>query len=97
MCLVVAMCGVVAAHANSTVKFDIVQQSKTYVTITGTGVRMRYGPGLNYGYYKDARGNTMSPKKGERLVCIGETSDWYKVKYANGVYYIFKQYAKKVR
>ncbi len=93
MCLVVAMCGVVAAHANSTAKFDIVQQSKTYVTITGTGVRMRYGPGLNYGYYKDARGNSMSPKKGERLELLGQDGDWYEVRFGQDVAYVFKQYA----
>lgn len=65
--------------------------------ITGTGVRLRKGPGLDYDYLKWKDGTTRGPKKGERVVCIGETSDWYKVKYANGEYYIFKQYAKKVK
>lgn len=93
MCMVVVLCGAVTAHANSTVKYDNMQQSKTYVTITGVGVRMRYGPGLDYGYYKDARGNTISPKKGEKLELLGQDGDWYEVRFGQDVAYVFKQYA----
>lgn len=71
--------------------------SASMVEVTGTGVRLRKGPGLNYDFLKGKNGSIRGPKKGERLVCIGETSDWYKVKYANGTYYIFKQYAKKLK
>ena len=52
---------------------------------------------IDYDYLKWKDGTVRGPKKGERVVCVGEESDWYKVKYANGVYYIFKQYAKKVK
>ncbi len=70
---------------------------QTKLMVTGTGVRLRLGPGLDYDYLKWKDGTVRGPKKGERVVCVGEESDWYKVKYANGVYYIFKQYAKKVK
>lgn len=91
--VLMALCGSFATVQASTVaKYDAVQQSR-YVTITGTGVRLRYGPGLDYGYYKDARGNTISPKKGTKLELIGEDGDWYEVRYGQDVAYVFKQYA----
>jgi len=70
---------------------------QTYLMVTGNGVRLRKGPGLDYDFLKWKDGTVRGPKKGERVVCLGETSDWYKVRYANGEYYIFKQYAKKVK
>ncbi len=74
-----------------------VAQKSNYVLVTGTGVRLRMGPGLNYDYLKWENGGARGPKKGEKLVCVGETNDWYKVRYAKGEYYIFKQYAKRVK
>ena len=57
LCLVV-MLGMSASSAFAATSIDEVCQTGNYVTITGTGVRMRYGPGLDYGYY------STSPKKG---------------------------------
>ena len=55
MVMLMVCCGSVATvNAATVTKYDAVQQSR-YVTITGTGVRLRYGPGLDYGYYKDAK------------------------------------------
>ena len=91
--MVMVCCGSVATIQAATVtKYDAVQQSR-YVTITGTGVRLRYGPGLDYGYYKDARGNTISPKKGSKLELLGQDGDWYEVRYGQDVAYVFKPYA----
>ena len=67
------------------------------ILVTGNGVRLRKGPGLNYDYLKWQDGTIRGPKKGEKLICTGETTDWYKVKYANSEYYLFKQYGKKVK
>lgn len=67
------------------------------VQITGTGVRLRFGPGLNYGYLVWENGATRSPKKGEKLTYLGDYGDWYKVLYAGSEFYVFKQYAKLVR
>ncbi len=88
MCLVMLLgMSVATANASTLLSVDEVQQG-SYVTITGTGVRMRYGPGLNYGYYGT------SPKKGTRLQLLGEDGDWYQVRYGQNVAYVFKQYAK---
>ncbi|GEM_PF-557710 len=84
----------VTAQADNSFVVEEINQSEQFVTITGTGVRMRFGPGLNYGYYKNANGTTMSPKKGTKLQLLGQTGDWYEVKYGNDVAYVFKQYAK---
>ena len=67
------------------------------VQITGTGVRLRFGPGLDYGYLVWENGATRSPKKGEKLTYLGEYGDWYKVVYAGSEFYVFKSYAKLVR
>ena len=89
LCLMAMLCLMcINASAATTPSFDEINQENTYVTITGTGVRMRYGPGLNYGYYKT------SPKKGAKLLLLGQSGDWYEVQWGNDVAYVFKQYAK---
>ncbi len=67
------------------------------VQITGTGVRLRFGPGLDYGFLVWENGATRSPKKGEKLTYLGESGDWYKVLYAGSEFYVFKKYAKLVK
>ncbi len=67
------------------------------VQITGTGVRLRFGPGLDYGYLVWENGATRSPEKGEKLTYLGEEGDWYKVSYAGSEFYVFKSYAKLVK
>ena len=80
LCLMAMLCLMcINASAATTPSFDEINQENTYVTITGTGVRMRYGPGLNYGYYKT------SPKKGAKLLLLGQSGDWYEVQWGNEV------------
>ena len=67
------------------------------VQITGTGVRLRFGPGLDYGYLVWENGAARTPKKGEKLTYLGEEGDWYKVQYAGSEFYVFKSYAKLVK
>lgn len=98
MCLML-MLGMfsVSANANTLLSVDEIDQTGSYVTITGTGVRMRFGPGLNYGYYQNANGTARSPKKGTKLPLLGSSGDWYEVQFGQDVAYVFKQYAKVSR
>ncbi len=93
LCLLVMLLGHTSVMmAGTTTKFESIQQAGQTVTVTGTGVRLRYGPGLNYDYLKWKDGSTRSPKKGEKLQLVGQSGDWYQVKYAGQELYIFKQY-----
>ena len=93
LCMVLMLlCQTSSMQANTTIKFDNVQQAGQTVTVTGTGVRLRYGPGLNYDYLKWKDGSTRCPKKGEKLQLVGQSGDWYQVKYAGQDLYLFKQY-----
>ena len=93
-CLLVMMGMSITVHATTMADLAAVEQGKTYVTITGTGVRLRFGPGLDYGYYKNSKGVAISPQKGEKMELLGESGDWYEVRYVDEVAYVFKQYAK---
>ena len=83
MGLMLGMSFVNAVAAPVTV-VDEVQQDNNYVVITGVGVNMRKGPGLNYGVYPT------KPNKGAKLTCLGESGDWYKVAWGKGTAYVFK-------
>ena len=65
-----------------------------YVTVTGTNVRLRMGPSLSSETLTNANGVNIHPNKGERLECIGQSGDFYKVIYQGYTVYISKQYAK---
>ena len=58
------------------------------VVVNGVGVRLRFGPGLNYGYLTWANGQNRAPAKGTRLEYIDETSEWYHVRYQGQAYYL---------
>ena len=58
------------------------------VRITGTGVHLRRGPGLDYSYAN------YRPYNGQKLVYLGQCGDWYKVRYNGNVYFVFKQYGQ---
>ncbi len=63
------------------------------VVINGVGVRLRFGPGLDYGYLTWANGATRAPKKGARLTYVGETSEWYQVRYLGHDFYVSKEFS----
>lgn len=67
--------------------------AKTFVVINGVGVRLRFGPGTNYGYLTWANGQTRAPQKGARLEYISETSGWYRVKYLGQEFYVSKDFS----
>ncbi len=64
-----------------------------YVKVTGTNVRLRHQPSLQGAIHKDAKGNTVYPKKGEVLESYGEFGDFYKVNYNGTELFISKQFA----
>lgn len=65
----------------------------TKVVIDGTGVRFRISPSLYSGYLTWENGTTRSVSKGTRLTYLGETDDWYKVKYLGQVFYVSKEFS----
>ncbi|MBO7338038.1 MAG: SH3 domain-containing protein [Paludibacteraceae bacterium] len=71
---------------------EALAQSKV-VVISGTGVRLRLGPGTDYNYLTNDKGDQISPSKGAKLEYQGEYGDWYRVKFSNGSYYVSKDFA----
>ncbi|MBO7610555.1 MAG: hypothetical protein J6S96_10200 [Muribaculaceae bacterium] len=64
-----------------------------YVTITGTSVRLRMKPSLQSETLTTSAGVNIHPKKGEKLECLGDAGDFYKVKYKGKVVYVSKKFA----
>ena len=75
---------------------DESNQGNRYVQVTGVGVRLRKGPGLNYEFLKNRKGQQVSPQRGAHLLVVGEEPEWWYVKYNNGYYYISKQFTRLV-
>lgn len=65
-----------------------------YVTVTGTSVRLRLQPSLQSETLTTSKGVNIHPKKGEKLECLGQSGDFYKVRYQGKVVFISKQFAK---
>ena len=65
-----------------------------YIRVTGDNVRVRCGPGLHYDPITDIYGKNIHPLKGEILKCIGESDDFYKIRYCGQNMFITKQYTE---
>ncbi len=65
-----------------------------YVTVTGTDVRLRLKPSLQSETLTNNRGVNLHPAKGQRLECLGESGDFYKVVFNGKQVYISKKFAK---
>lgn len=63
------------------------------VVVTGTNVRVRKGPGLNYDPITDFYGKNIHPDKGQRLEYLGEATDFYRVRFRGHECWISKQFA----
>lgn len=63
------------------------QQSRSYVVINGTGVRLRLGPGKQYDYYSGALA------KGSYWPYVGTYGNWYAINYHGSVYYVSRDYS----
>ena len=65
-----------------------------YVTVTGTNVRLRLKPSLQSETLTTAAGVNIHPKKGEKLECLGDVGDFYKVRFKGKVVYVSKKFAQ---
>lgn len=65
------------------------------IIVTGVNVRLRTSPEINNtNIIKDSNGKNLHPNKGDILDCIGESGDFYKVKYLDKEAYISKKFAE---
>ena len=66
------------------------------VRVTGVHVRLRTSPTTysNDNIVKYSNGVPVYPEKGEVLECVGQASDFYKVRYMGYTYYISKQFTE---
>lgn len=63
------------------------------VVVSGTHVRLRWGPSLNAAIYTNGYGTPIYPARGARLTYLGQTGNWFKVRYNGNVLYISKDYS----
>lgn len=62
------------------------------VIVDASHVRLRVGPGLNYGIITDGRGKPIYPPKGARLTYLGTNGGFYYVRYNGYTCYISRDY-----
>lgn len=75
------------APSNATnTKTTTAPSSGKYVTINGSGVRLRTGPGENYGIYAKL-------EKGARVPYVSTSGDWYCVNYSGRTLYVSSKFA----
>ena len=67
------------------------------VVVTGVNVRLRRGPSLESDTVKDFYGKNVHPDKGEYLEYIGQSGDFYKVRYKGEEVYISKDFTSIVQ
>lgn len=65
----------------------------TQVVINGHGVRMRTGPGFEYGYPTTYSGRAYTVRKGTALPFLGQYGNWYAVLFEGGTYYVSADYS----
>ena len=65
----------------------------TRVVINGVGVRMRIGPGKEYGFLQYYNGKAYTVSKGTSLPFLGAYGNWYKVLFDDGEYYVSADFA----
>ena len=63
------------------------------VIVTGTDVRLRSGASLKSPALQDANGKNLHPIKGQKLKCVGQQGDFYKVVFGGLTAYISKKFA----
>lgn len=65
----------------------------TEVVINGKGVRMRVGPGKQYGFPTTYDGHAYTVSKGTALPFMGKKGNWYGVLFEGDVYYVSADFA----
>ncbi|MBR5717287.1 MAG: hypothetical protein IKX59_11925 [Bacteroidales bacterium] len=64
------------------------------VHVTGRGVRLRRGPSTDHAIFSDAKGRPIYPLAGDNLAYLGQSGDFYKVRFKQQVLYISKRYTE---
>lgn len=64
------------------------------VHVTGSGVRLRRGPSTDHPIFSDADGRPIYPLAGDNLVYLGQSGDFYKVRFKKQELYISKRYSE---
>lgn len=64
------------------------------VHVTGNGVRLRRGPSTSHEIFTDAKGRPIYPLAGDNLVYLGQSGDFYKVRFKKQELYIAKRYSE---
>ncbi len=64
------------------------------VHVTGNGVRLRRGPSTSHEIFADAKGRPIYPLAGDNLVYLGQSGDFYKVRFKKQELYIAKRYSE---
>ena len=64
------------------------------VHVTGSGVRLRRGPSTSHEIFADADGRPIYPLAGDNLVYLGQSGDFYKVRFKKQELYISKRFAE---
>ncbi len=66
------------------------------VEVRGRGVRLRRGPSTSDEIFADQKGKPIYPSYGDHLAYLGESGDFYKVRFNQQELYISKRFAKYV-
>ena len=64
------------------------------VHVTGRGVRLRRGPSTDHAIFSDAQGRPIYPLAGDNLAYLGQSGDFYKVRFKQQELYISKRYTE---
>lgn len=64
------------------------------VHVTANGVRLRRGPSTSHEIFTDANGRPIYPIAGDNLVYLGQSGDFYKVRFKKQELYISKRYTE---
>ncbi|MBQ4023356.1 MAG: hypothetical protein II612_05060 [Prevotella sp.] len=69
------------------------QQTKKYVVVNGTNVRLRFEPSLDASWLCYDNGSPRYAKKGTKLAYLGEADGFYYVEFQGNKVYISKDYS----
>ena len=69
------------------------QQTKKYVVVNGTNVRLRFEPSLDASWLRYDNGSPRDAKKGSRLAYLGEADGFYYVEFQGNKVYISKEFS----
>ena len=66
-------------------------ESAFYVTVKGKRQRMRIGPSEKYPIYEDSLAVAVCPEDGERLICVDQCGNYYRVLFGMKLLYLNKK------